>query len=396
MHPHRTARLQFTYGAFLVAVVLAGCGGADRAGDEAVVRDSAGIRIVENGEVAGQMAPFRISDEPVWRIGWEAGDPEFGGIRDGVLLSGGGVAVTDGQSRQIFFLSPSGEIEAILGGPGQGPGEFGSLASTMRLAGDTVAVQDLGNQRVNLFHGGELVGSAAGPREMLAWSFAFGVDPDGRLLLGLPFGFSPNFPEPWLRLPIMRQDLATGVIDTIASFGWIQNAEDRAGNPFSAVGSVAASRGMPVVGRGDIPKLRWFDGEGRVQQIARWSAERRPVTDAFWDAYAEAYGARLSANLPDDSVQARLARSRLAARQPLPHFRGLEGDSDGRVWLAEYGPDFRFVARFDVLSPDGEWLGTVEMPPRFQVLDIHDGFVLGIERDAFDVEAVAVYRIEEG
>ena len=48
---------------------------------------------------------------------------------------------------------------------------------------------------------------------------------------------------------------------------------------------------------------------------------------------------------------------------------------------------------YTVISSDGEWLGKVEAPPRFRVLDVAAGLVLGVELDEMDVGSVAVYEL---
>ena len=65
------------------------------------VRDSAGVRIVENGSVAGRIASWRLSEEPLFRTGWERDGPAFGAIRNGVIMSDGRFAVADQQADQI-------------------------------------------------------------------------------------------------------------------------------------------------------------------------------------------------------------------------------------------------------------------------------------------------------
>ena len=46
-----------------------------------------------------------------------------------------------------------------------------------------------------------------------------------------------------------------------------------------------------------------------------------------------------------------------------------------------------------VISGDGEWLGTVEAPPKFRILDVVGGLVLGVQLDEMDVENVVVYEL---
>ena len=68
------------------------------------------------------------------------------------------------------------------------------------------------------------------------------------------------------------------------------------------------------------------------------------------------------------------------------------------VWLPSYRPgsEHNSVAPYTVIAPDGEWLGAVEAPPGFHILDVAAGLVLGVERDDMDVESVVVYELVGG
>jgi hypothetical protein len=48
--------------------------------------------------------------------------------------------------------------------------------------------------------------------------------------------------------------------------------------------------------------------------------------------------------------------------------------------------------RWDVISPDRGWLGTVRMPERFRPVQVGTDWVLGVARDAFGVELRALRR----
>ena len=50
--------------------------------------------------------------------------------------------------------------------------------------------------------------------------------------------------------------------------------------------------------------------------------------------------------------------------------------------------------RYQVVSPSGDWIGTVEFPSPFLMLDVRDDLVLGVALDEMDVQGVAVYRIQ--
>ncbi len=49
-----------------------------------------------------------------------------------------------------------------------------------------------------------------------------------------------------------------------------------------------------------------------------------------------------------------------------------------------------------VFSPNGELLGTIDLPVRFRLLDIGDDFILGVYRDDSDVEYVQLYALARG
>ena len=81
---------------------------------------------------------------------------------------------------------------------------------------------------------------------------------------------------------------------------------------------------------------------------------------------------------------------------PMPLFTIPFGDAEGRVWLPSYRPGGarEGASDYTVVSADGEWLGTVEAPPRFRILDVAGGLVLGVHTDDMDVESVVVYELE--
>ena len=66
-----------------------------------------------------------------------------------------------------------------------------------------------------------------------------------------------------------------------------------------------------------------------------------------------------------------------------------------RVWLPPYRPGRAREAPPDytVIAADGEWLGRVEAPPEFRILDVADGLVLGVLRDEMSVQIVAAYEL---
>lgn len=69
---------------------------------------------------------------------------------NGVVLPDGRLALVDVRAEQLFVLRPDGSLDQALGRHGGGPDEFQLPTSLFRL-GDTLAVLDLGNNRLDLF-----------------------------------------------------------------------------------------------------------------------------------------------------------------------------------------------------------------------------------------------------
>jgi hypothetical protein len=86
---------------------------------------------------------------------------------------------------------------------------------------------------------------------------------------------------------------------------------------------------------------------------------------------------------------------RFDATVPRPLFRDLRGDGAGGVWMSEFVPVLGFVSlpRYQVVDADGTWLGTVDMPARFRLLDVAHGLALGALTDELGVESVAVFEV---
>lgn len=106
------------------------------------VRDSAGIRIVENprpGE--GSRLGWRVGPEPTLTIGTVEGeDPyTFSYVRGATRLSDGRIAVADyGPMEVRIFDGATGVHLSTLGGVGEGPGAYGDLMDVGRLPGDSI------------------------------------------------------------------------------------------------------------------------------------------------------------------------------------------------------------------------------------------------------------------
>ncbi len=76
-----------------------------------------------------------------------------------------------------------------------------------------------------------------------------------------------------------------------------------------------------------------------------------------------------------------------------PAFGPVQVDPSGRVWLAEYQAVTTRSCDWMVFSPDGHLLGRVEVPTGLQIHEIGDDYLLGVQRDEFDVPYVLRFQL---
>ena len=358
-----------------------------------VVRDSAGVRIVENGLLSDGRIAFRLSANPIFRVGWADDDYQFDGITSGGLFPDGSAVVGDRGSGQVVVLSADGEVRQVFGGKGEGPTEIGMLSSVRVLPPDTTVVEDDGNGRFMIFHDGLLVRSLRVEDELGGYGLMSIGTGDRHGLLMTTSRIPANFEEPWLQASIARKDLVSGSIDTVAQFDFFQNDSQTNGNPFAASGQVGVVGGAPFVGRNDKSEIKKLNPDGTVAMVIRWQGERKPYTDSIWTVWEQVYLDRVS--LPRQRVEEILRNQKAGVGDPMPYFRRITGDSRGNAWVGEYSVDPMNRRRYEVFAPTGEWLGSVEVPPHTSIVDVGVDRLLGIQRNKLDVEAVVVYGLEQ-
>ena len=105
-----------------------------------MVRDSAGIRIVENTTPLWQEGEeWHLSPEPVVDIG--GGDVEENQlfrVAGALRLSDGRIVVGNGGTHELRFYTGDGAFVRSVGRRSDGPGEFQDLRWVRRLRGDSL------------------------------------------------------------------------------------------------------------------------------------------------------------------------------------------------------------------------------------------------------------------
>ena len=387
-------------------LTLGGCGGDAALEVGPLVRDSAGVRIVEYVGMPEHSAPFALPPEPAYSHGPRPGDYLFGRIWSGVLFPDGRSAIYDAGNSEIVALSSDGIGRELLAGSGQGPGEIGFLQSMFAVGADSLLIEDDGNARFTVFADRSVVRSVSlQENRLLSRELrALGIDASGQLLMSSA-SYMRGFPDDWLPGHMVRLDLDALAADTVASYDWVpfRLPDDEPENPFSHMGWVASTGGRFVYGRSDTPEIVWREPDGTVSQVVRWEPDWIYPGEEHWQIFEADMRVALPAINPqlqtdeaiEEMIQGALARYRVEPDEPLPLFGAFFGDDQGRLWLPEFAvaPRRHGYPSYALISPDGEWLGRVDAPPGLSILDVAHGRVLGVLKDEMDVESVVVYEL---
>lgn len=394
-------------GAVLGVFCLTGCGAAAPA-DQPVVRDSAGITIIENAPGAAAAVPrWVVGPEPTLRIGVVDGDSayQFFRVLSGARLSDGRIVVADGGSSQVRLFDPDGRVAAVQGRSGEGPGEYRMPRALRVLADDSIAVIDPRLSRVTILHGDTLaVARVASLKQGLMNLEVAGTLDDGRRLVlmarafdvGEP-GIRPQYGDVWT-VGIDDDAVADSVLRMVhGHYGFIPGGQEygmAVGSPiFSPLGLVAARGDGIVVGTGGDYELRVHDPDGGLRRIIRWHGPDRATDPAMVAAYKDTMVAMApEARRPD--IRSWLELLAVAERTPA-HFRFLF-DTTGRLWVSRWA----FLrtqqgAEWWVFDTDGRMVATAEMPPGIIPLEIGEGEVLGRVEDEMGVEYVVALEVGE-
>lgn len=412
-------------GAICIALFLGACGAGERAATGTVVRDSAGITIVENSSpVWTETTRWRVSPEPEVEIGVLEGEEvyQLNRVRGATVLSDGRIVIANAGSAELRYYDASGRYLQTVGRRGGGPGEFQFVGIPYRLAGDSLLVgADPGAHRLALFDlDGRYVESYGTPGTRALGS-AVGVLEDGDVVrLALLAGMGGDDGQGRDPMVVVRHARDGTPTDTLARLPGSERyrVTERSGSmimvmnsliPFAREQRVALGGGLVYAGAGDSYEVEVYRTDRRESDLAenresdlaenpvrperliRLQRPNRPVTSAD---VAEFRRTRLDREM-DDNLRRRTERylAEVTFPKEMPAYRDLRADARGNLWVEEYrAPEEEVTPRWEVFDPDGVWLGTVETPVGFQIFEIGEDYQLGLWRDELGVEYLRRYQ----
>lgn len=390
-----------------LAAGIAGCGVETPA--TAVVRDSAGVTIVENA--GPSTAVYQTVDSiPLLKIGGSgAAEDEFSRIGSVRWLSDGGVAVADLGTQDIRLFGPDGIWRATLGRKGGGPGEFEGLGGLHVLADDTILAHDYRHRRISRFGPeGTLVGETTLSTDGPMFPQLVGHLTDGRTLFRAANVFrGADEPRSGLLRPAALVVLYSddgALVDTVGEFPGSESLIQVGGEgerrsisvmslPFGRNSQLTTVGDRLMVAPGDGYELRFYRVDGTLERLVRRSFASRPVEDADIEAYLQRLAER-SRSGQEFADQMRKPLMDAPRPDAMPGHGNVLPGPDEQVWVSDFQPPGATgPVRWSVFDSEGQWLGEVEMPARFRPFEIAKDRVLGVWEDPDDVPYIRVYRL---
>jgi hypothetical protein len=295
------------------------------------------------------------------------------------------VAVADGQARQIRYFRSDGRFQRVVGGNGQGPGEFESLSALWLCGAERIYAMDRRSARVTVWtESGELrntfnvtdpdpSGSFTGPTS----PYRATCSANGELLV-VGWG-NPPYPSP-RKAQFFSQTAAVSVLDTAGKsvaglgdhfvvervdlFDAAQNRGSVGPHPFGRELAIALVDDVAYLGFGEALGVSVFDRAGHLVRVLRGPDEDLSFSPELFERFKSSEAVA--------SVFTRIESLGIASPTKLPAFVDLRVSPDGHVWLKRFQLPWEEFERWAIFAPDGGFLGELDMPSNFTTTEVGD------------------------
>lgn len=391
---HRHHHLPRTLGAIAVAIGLVACA-ADVSPRVAVERtDSAGVTIIAN---RGVDSPLPWTFTPTLTLGGEDEGPEsfFSvGPSNIAVDREGNLYIMDAGNHRVVVFDEAGNHLRTLGRQGGGPGEFQMWPSGITVARDgSINVYDIGKQGLVRF------GPDGAPLQTR------------RIEGGMLRRYALLNDGIAVHIDQYSDELAYDRIQAINDAGDTTTIVSVARPPLKPVdfGCVRIS-GMAQI---FAPSLQWdavddqilvapaaeyridrYDGPRHAVSIRRDLPPRPATRELAVRQVGEDFKVGLGAAGECKVPAARVVEEQGIA-DVLPAISRIRVAPNGTIWVQRYAVRGE-IAPIDIISPDGEYIGTLPLGSPFPAAFLPEDRIAAIEKDEFDLQRVVVYRIEQG
>lgn len=370
----------------------------------ATVRDSVGVRIVENPIHALALDWFLESEPAVQIGGTDVGELyELYAVRSAARLLDGRIVIANGGTQELRFYSPDGGYLNSAGGEGEGPGEFRRMGWMQRLAGDSLFVHDYGLRRISVFSGGgEFVRSIRlESTPDLPFASPIGVYADLTMLARGFANSGDTEPDGLQRYesPMYHLDSDGLLMTELGLFSGDETYYQAFEGGFRFYDAVFP-RSTRFIVRDDVfyvaandhCEIRLFSPAGELKRIVRRDHIAVVVTDEHLRLERDR---RDAASGPTSSFVRLGVFDEIPKPEFFPAYLHLRVDDARNMWVQEFPVPGTTSAVWSVFDSTGVLLGEVEAPLRFEPYHIGDDFLLGMWRDELDVEYVRLYELNK-
>lgn len=354
-------------------------------------------------------------------------EQEFAVIQTVRELPDGRVLVADPLGQTLVVVDMDAGTTVSVGQVGEGPEEYRQPDSVWPLPGDRSLLVDLGNGRLTEM-GADL--SFGDTRPYMLGSFRMGAP----IMLAIPqgvddgggvffqgFGMSPGG-EVSDSSQVLRYDLETEVVDTVASVKLIDRTRRTSGgagnqnvsispiplSPADAWGVAADGRvvvARSVAGSGTF-WVEWFGPGGEVTRGPEYPYSPVSIGRAEMEEWRQAQaetggGMTIEVTGVNGNMDMRAGRRGAAggdldsyewpASKPA-FFQRIPVDPTGRAWLRRH-TEAGDAPVYDLFDRSGTRTATIELPMGRRVAAFGDGVVYAVRMDEFDLQYLERYGL---
>lgn len=349
---------------------------------KATIRDSAGVRIVENAARSTAPVAFRVDSVPTIRLGGLGRTSEFeSGLAPSQLIRLIDGRYLTAERSRLRVWDASGRLQAVIGRDGSGPGEFRRVGEVCILPDGQIRVLDRLLSRVTL------LSTTLQPR----FTARVPIGDSGKGCYGDGGHLT------------IRRSAATSARSRERDFVVI-----RVGPLGDSLGVVGRFQGSPlqlfplrlqlvleqagfVIGTGEVPELRRFDRNGDLTQVIRFNERIHRISNRERDAGHPSFFVAVQRS----SAGARRGRESTIPNGRWPAYTSIQASADGLIWINNSPRDPR--SEWYALSAGGELIGRLAPPPRFGVEQsgprFSSGFVTYAWTDEDGAPHIGMYRL---
>ena len=396
----------------LAALCSAACGpeGTEAPAIVVQVRDSAGIRIVENPRPPeGTRLDWRLGPGPSVLIGLLQGAEPYllDGALDATRLSDGRILVADRGTNELRVFDAAGTHVASWAGEGEGPGEFTSLSRVEPWPGDSIAAWWTRTGGISVFDSDGNYGRTfrlGGNDEDSKW---LALRPQAATKAGAVLATWL-----WRDADTIVVHLRDGEGDLAASLGTHPGPDyhltppgryryDRWPRVFERRLVLAPWGGMAAIGLTTRYELKAFRSDGRLARIVRREHAPQPLGSEDIEAEIERRLSFVPLSLSPEEIERYRADVRrgyraVPAAEHLPALDSAMVDALEHLWVREFESpaDVRPGILWTVFDPEGRVLGFVETPDDLNIYEIGGDYILGHSVNELGVESVQLWPLD--